>query len=47
LGITVNPNLLNEKGTKAPDWGIQGVIRGGKGKVSAVTMDFRKMFGIK
>src|SRR5258708_8754831 len=46
LGITANPDLLNEKGTKPPDWGIQGVVRGGKGKVSAVTKDFRKMLGI-
>ena len=28
-------------------WGIQGVIRGGKGKVSAGTSSFRKMLGIK
>jgi hypothetical protein len=47
LGVTANPNLLNQKGTKPPKWGIQGVIRGEKGKVTAVTKDFRKMPGIK
>ncbi|HKF53590.1 MAG TPA: hypothetical protein VKB26_14845 [Candidatus Acidoferrales bacterium] len=46
LAITANPNLLNQKGTKPPNWGIQGVIRGGKGKVTAVTKVFRKMLAI-
>jgi hypothetical protein len=46
LAITANPNLLNQKSTKPPGWGIQGVIRGGKGKVTSVTKDFRKMLGI-
>jgi hypothetical protein len=47
LGLTVNPELLNKKDTKPPGWGIQGVIRGGKGKVSAGTRSFRQMLGIK
>jgi hypothetical protein len=47
LGLTANPELLNKKDTKPPGWGIQGVIRGGKGKVSAGTHAFRQMLGIK
>jgi hypothetical protein len=46
LAITANPNLLNQKSTKPPKWGIQGVIRGGKGKVTAVTRVFRRMLRI-
>jgi hypothetical protein len=47
LGLTVNSELLNKKDTKPPGWGIQGVIRGGQGKVSAGTSSFRQMLGIK
>jgi len=47
LGLTVNPDLLNKRDTKPPGWGIQGVIRGGQGKVSAGTSSFRKMLGIE
>jgi len=47
LGLNANQELLNRKDTKAPGWGIQGVIRGGQGKVSAGTSSFRQMLGIK
>lgn len=47
LGLAVNPELLNKKDTKQPGWGIQGVIRGSKGNVSAGTESFRQMLGIK
>jgi hypothetical protein len=47
LEITANPGLLNEKGTRMPDWGIKGVIRGGKGKTAAGTKDFRRMMGVR
>ena len=47
LGLTVNPELLNKKDTKPPGWSIQGVIRGGKGKVSAGTSPFRQMLGVE
>jgi hypothetical protein len=47
LGVTANPDLLNVRGTKPPDWGIKGVIRGGKGKTATGTRDFRRMMGIK
>lgn len=47
LSLTVNPELLNKKDTKPPGWGVQGIIRGGKGKVSAGTSSFRQMLGIK
>lgn len=47
LGLTANPELLNRRDTKPPGWGIQGVIRGGKGKVSSGTGSFRRMLGIE
>ena len=47
LGITANPDLLNERDTKTPDWGIKGVVRGGKGKSTKGTKPFRLMMGIK
>jgi len=46
LAITANPDLLNEKGASPDKWGIKGVIRGGKGKTSSGTKDFRLMLGI-
>ena len=46
LGVSANPDLLNQKETKSPDWGIMGVIRGGKGKVSSGTRDFRQMMSL-
>lgn len=45
-GLSANPHLLNKMHVKAPRWGIQGVVRGGMGKVSAGTHAFRKMLGI-
>jgi hypothetical protein len=47
LGITANEDLLNERDTKALDWGIKGVVRGGKGKSTKGTQAFRLMMGIK
>ncbi len=46
LGFTANPDLLNVQDTKAENWGIKGIVRGGQGKVSAGTSGFRKMMGI-
>ena len=46
LAMTANPDLMNERGTKVPRWGIQGVIRGKKGKTSSATQAFRTMLGI-
>ena len=47
LGITANPGLMNAKGTKQPKWAIKGVIRGGKGKITKGTKDFRQMMGVR
>ena len=47
LGFTANPDLLNKQDKKANDWGIRGVVRGGKGKTSAGTKSFRRMMGIE
>jgi hypothetical protein len=46
LGLTANPNLLNQHYTKPEKWGIRGVVRGGKGKVAKGTVGFRQMMGI-
>ena len=41
-GLAANENLLNIKGTKSEEWGIAGVIRGGKGKPSKKASEFRR-----
>jgi hypothetical protein len=46
LGITANPNLVNQHYTKMERWGIRGLIRGGKGKVGKGTGYFRDMLGV-
>jgi len=46
VGLTANPYLLNVKGTKAEDWGITGVLRGGKGKPSQDARQFRRLMKI-
>ena len=46
LGVTANPELLNVKGTKQPEWGITGVVRRGSGKPSASARLFKKLMGI-
>lgn len=46
LSMTRNPNLRNKQDTDTPDWGIQGMVRGKKGKTSSGTKDMRKMLGI-
>lgn len=45
--VAKNPYLSNVQGTKQEEWGIVGVIRGGKGKVSAATKLFRKAMGLR
>ncbi len=47
LAVTANADLRNEKDAKPPSWGIKGVVRGGKGKTSAGTRDFRRMLGVE
>ncbi len=42
-----NPDPLNERDTKTPDWGIKGVVRGGKGKSTKGTKSFRLIMGIQ
>src|ERR1017187_2374138 len=46
LGLTSNPQLLNQHYTKPEKWGIRGVVRGGKGKTAQGTVSFRQMMGI-
>ena len=46
-GLAANPNLLNIKGTKAEEWGIAGVLRGGKGKRSSGASQFRALMKIE
>jgi hypothetical protein len=45
--VAKNPHLSNVQGTKQEEWGITGVIRGGKGKVSAAAKEFRKAMGLR
>jgi hypothetical protein len=44
--VAKNHRLSNVKGTKQEEWEIMGVIRGGKGKVSAAARSFRKAMGL-
>jgi hypothetical protein len=46
-GQAANPHLLNVKGTKAEEWGIAGVMRGGKGKPSASARQFRRLMKLE
>lgn len=43
LGVAANPDLLNIKGTKAAEWGIVGILRGGSGKPTFSARQFRKL----
>lgn len=45
-GLAANPDLLNIKGTKAEEWGISGVLRGGKGKPSNSAQLFRRLMNL-
>jgi hypothetical protein len=46
IAVVANPDLLNVKGTKAEQWGIAGVLRGGKGKPILAAKQFRKLLKI-
>jgi hypothetical protein len=46
LGLTANPKLLNQHFTNPENWGIRGVVRGGKGKTAQGAVSFRQMMGI-
>jgi len=46
-GQAANPHLLNVKGTKAEEWGIAGVLRGGRGKPSNGAKEFRRLMKIQ
>jgi hypothetical protein len=45
-GVAANPAFLNIRGTKVEEWGIAGVLRGGKGKRSDSARDFIKLMKI-
>ncbi len=45
-GLAANPDLLNVKGTRTEEWGIGGVIRGGKGKPSKAARQFKTFMKI-
>ena len=47
LAMTQNPDLLNKQDASIPDWGVKGVVRGGKGKVAAGVKHFRVMLGVR
>lgn len=41
-----NPDLLNVQGTHQAEFGISGVLRGGKGKPSAASRSFKSCIGL-
>lgn len=47
VGVSANPALLNIQGTKQEEWGIAGVLRGGKGKTTMAASQFRQLMKIK
>lgn len=47
LAIARNPDLLNVQGTELADWGISGVLRGGRGKPGAGARALKRMLGIE
>lgn len=44
--VAKNPELSNVQGTKKQEWGIAGVIRGGKGKCPKPAKLFRQAMGL-
>jgi hypothetical protein len=44
--VSRNPDLLNVKGTDQAEWGISGVIRGGKGKPSRGELALKRTLGL-
>jgi hypothetical protein len=46
-GVAKNPHLSNVQGTRQEEWGIAGIIRGGKGKVAASAKLFRQAMGLR
>lgn len=47
VGVAANPDLMNIKGTKSEEWGIEGVIRGNKGQPNKSSSDFKKCMKIQ
>ena len=47
VALAANPDLLNVKGTRAEEWGIGGLLRGGKGKPSGSARDFRRLMKLR
>jgi hypothetical protein len=45
-GVAANPAFLNIRGTKVEEWGIAGVLRGGKGKRSESATEFVRLMKI-
>jgi len=46
VGLAANSDLLNIKGTAMEEWGVAGVLRGGKGKAAKDAKEFRRMMKI-
>ncbi len=46
VALTANPDLLNIKGTQMEEWGVAGVLRGGKGKTGKDAIEFKKMMKV-
>jgi len=44
--VAENPNLVNVRGTKAPKWAINGVLRSRGGKPSTAAYAFRSCMGL-
>jgi hypothetical protein len=45
LAVEMNPGLINKNRTHPHEWGIAGVVRGGRGKPSAAAIEVRELLG--
>jgi hypothetical protein len=43
FAVDVNPNLINKRGVKPENWGIHGVLRGGRGRTSKGGLILKEM----
>jgi hypothetical protein len=46
-GRQENPRIMNKRNARLPEWGIKGVLRGGKGKPQRFETAFAKMMGLR
>lgn len=46
LAVSINPELVNKRGVRPEDWGIRGVVRGGRGRASGSAVFLKNLLGL-